>query len=77
MTCRCSASIYQGCTSGLRSGNIQLVLPLADLADRMRHGVTQMLFDAERELLMLIIGDEIKWLSQEHGMTRWARRLVP
>jgi len=54
-------------------GNIQLVLPLADLAQRMRHGVTQMLFDAERELLMLIIGDEIKWLSQEHGMTRWGK----
>ena len=54
-------------------GNIQLVLPLADLAQRMRHGVTQMLFDAECELLMLIIGDEIKWLSQEHGMTRWGK----
>src|SRR5690242_2315629 len=52
-------------------GNIQLVLPLADLAQRMRHGVSQMLFDAERELLMLIVGDEIKWLSQEHGMARW------
>ena len=52
-------------------GNIQLVLPLADLAQRMRHGVSQMLFDAERELLMLIIGDEIKWLSREHGMARW------
>ncbi len=49
------------------------MLPLADLAQRMRHGVTRMLFDAERELLMLIIGDEIKWLSQEHGMTCWGK----
>src|SRR6516162_2171451 len=52
-------------------GNIQLVLPLADLAQRMRHGVSQMLFETERELLMLIIGDEMKWLSQEHWMARW------
>lgn len=54
-------------------GTFSLVLPLADLAQRMRHGVTRMLFDAERELLMLIIGDEIKWLSQEHGMTCWGK----
>lgn len=52
-------------------GNIQLVLPLADLAQRLRHGVSQMLFGAEQELLMLIMSDEIKWLSQEHGMARW------
>jgi hypothetical protein len=52
-------------------GNIQLVLPLADLAQRMRQGVSQMLFETKRELLMLIIGDEMKWLSQEQGMARW------
>lgn len=52
-------------------GNIQLVLPLADLAQRLRHGVSQMLFDAERELLMLIMNDEIRWLSQQNGMARW------
>ena len=55
-------------------GNIQLVLPLADLAQRMRHGVSQMLFETERELLMLIIGDEMKWLSQEQGWHGGARR---
>jgi putative transposase len=52
-------------------GNIQLVLPLADLAQRLRQGVSQMLFDTERELLMLIMNDEIRWLSQQHGMARW------
>jgi len=52
-------------------GNIQLVLPLADLAQRLRHGVSQMLFDTELELLTLIMGDEIKWLAQEHGMVPW------
>ena len=45
-------------------GNIQLVLPLADLAQRMRHGVSQMLFETERELLM--------W--REHGVGRAARQ---
>lgn len=52
-------------------GNIQLVLPLADLAQRLRQGVSQMLFDTELELLTLIMGDEIKWLAQEHGMMPW------
>jgi len=52
-------------------GNIQLVLPLADLAQRLRQGVSQMLFDTELELLTLIMGDEIKWLRQEHGMAPW------
>ena len=52
-------------------GNIQLVLPLADLAQRLRQGVSQMLFDTELELLTLIMGDEIRWLSQERGMTSW------
>lgn len=52
-------------------GNIQLVLPLADLAQRLRQGVSQMLFDTELELLALIMGDEIKWLAQEHGMMPW------
>lgn len=52
-------------------GNIQLVLPLADLAQRLRHGVSQMLFESEVELLTLIMSDEIRWLSQERGMTPW------
>src|SRR5579875_2155 len=52
-------------------GNIQLVLPLADLAQRFRHGVSQMLFDTELQLRTLIMGDEIKWLAQEHGMMPW------
>src|SRR6266705_5604140 len=52
-------------------GNIQMVLPLADIAQRLRHGVSQMLFDTERDLLMLIMSEEINWLSQEHGMERW------
>lgn len=52
-------------------GNIQLVLPLADLAQRLRHGVSQMLFETELELLRLIMGDEIKWLAEQHGMMPW------
>jgi len=52
-------------------GNMQLVLPLAELAQRLRQGVSQMLFDTELELLTLIMGNEIKWLAQEHGMMPW------
>ena len=51
------------CYLSTNPGNIQLVLPLADLAQRLRHGVSQMLFDTELELLTLIMGDEIKWLA--------------
>ena len=43
-------------------GSIQLILPLADLAQRLRNGVDQMLFEAERELLLLIIDDEVACL---------------
>lgn len=52
-------------------GSIQLVLPLADVAQRLRHGVSQMLFETERDLLMLIMSEEIGWLSKEHGMQSW------
>ena len=44
-------------------GTIQLILPLAELAERMRRGVDQMLFDAEVELLQLIMQDEVGWLT--------------
>jgi len=52
-------------------GSIQLVLPLADLAQRMRHGVSQMLFTTELELLTLVMSDEVQWLAQQHGMAPW------
>ena len=52
-------------------GNVQMMLPLADLAQRLRQGVSQMLFTTERDLLMLIMSEEIQWLSQEQGMERW------
>ena len=52
------------------SGSIQLILPLADLAQRLRHGVSQMLFEAERDLLVLIMNNEIQWLTQP-GMANW------
>jgi len=52
-------------------GSIQLVLPLADLAQRLRHGVSQMLFTAEVELLTVVMSDELKWLIQQHGMVPW------
>jgi transposase-like protein len=52
-------------------GSVQLVLPLADLAQRLRHGVSQMLFEAECELLTVIMEDEAKWRTQQPGTSRW------
>jgi transposase-like protein len=44
-------------------GNIQLILPLADIAERLRKGVDHMLIDAELQLLALIMEDEVSWLT--------------
>jgi transposase-like protein len=58
-------------------GNIQLVLPLADIASRLRNGVDHMLFEAELQLLQLIMEDEVSWLTgaryqrRDGGVDRW------
>jgi hypothetical protein len=44
-------------------GNIQLILPLAEIAERLRNGVDHMLFEAELELLQLIMEDEVRSLT--------------
>ena len=54
-------------------GSIQLVLPLAEIAQRLRHGVSQMLFETERDLLLLVMRNEVGWLSEENGMERWGK----
>lgn len=51
-------------------GSIQMVMPLAEIAQRLRHGVSQMLLQTERELLGLIMLNEAAWLSGEGG-ERW------
>ena len=59
-------------------GNIQLIVPLAEIAERLRNGVDHMLFEAELELLHLIMEDEVSWLSgarykrhDERTLQRW------
>lgn len=59
-------------------GNIQIILPLADIAERLRNGVDHMLFEAELQLLQLIMEDEVSWLTgaryKRHdgrAMQRW------
>jgi hypothetical protein len=49
---------------------MQMVLPLAEVAQRLRDGVSQMLFQTERELLGLIMLNEAAWLSSDGG-ERW------
>jgi putative transposase len=59
-------------------GNIQLILPLADIAEQLRNGVDHMLFEAELQLLQLIMEDEVNWLTGarygrlgKHDSERW------
>ena len=44
-------------------GAIQLVVPLAEVAQQLRQGVNQLLFGAELRLLELIMEDEVAWLT--------------
>jgi hypothetical protein len=52
-------------------GSIQMVVPLAEVAQRLRRGVSRMLFETERELLMLIMLNEAAWLSGSAEGERW------
>jgi putative transposase len=55
-------------------GSIQLVLPLAELAQRLRNGVDHMLLQTELELLLLIMNDEVSYLTGErYRRHRWGR----
>ena len=56
-------------------GNIQLILPLADIAHRLRSGVDHMLFEAELQLLQLIMEDEVSWLPGARYRRREGRSL--
>ena len=56
-------------------GKIQLIRPLADIAERLRNGVDHMLFEAELQLLELIMEDEVSCLTgaryQRGAAMRW------
>ena len=61
--------------------NIQLALPLAELAQRLRNGVDHMLLQTELELLLLIMNDEVSYLTgeryrrvrEDRSFHRWGR----
>ena len=44
-------------------GAIQMILPLAEIAQRLRNGVTQFLLQSQLQLLRLIMEDEINWMT--------------
>ena len=54
-------------------GKIQLILPLAEVAERLRNGVDHMLFEAEMDLLRVIMEDEVRWLTGERYGRRGSR----
>jgi putative transposase len=60
-------------------GTIQIMLPLAEMAQLLRQGVSQLLHEAEVRLLLTIIENEVVWITGErygrqpkHGLQRWS-----
>lgn len=56
-------------------GAIQMVLPLAEIAQLLRQGVSQLLQEAEKRLLLLIMDDEVAWLTGQRYTRRTNREL--
>ncbi|MGD1156197.1 MAG: transposase [Terriglobia bacterium] len=61
-------------------GAIQMALPLAEIAQLLRQGVSQLLHEAEKRLLLMIMDDEVAWLTgdrharrRDRELTRWGR----
>ena len=61
-------------------GAIQMVLPLAEIAQQLKQGVSPFLFQAQLQLLTLIMDDEVDWLtgqrygrSEQRDVRRWGR----
>jgi transposase-like protein len=59
-------------------GAIQMVLPLAEIAQLLRQGVSQLLHEAEKRLLLMIMDDEVAWLTgdrhadlRDRELQRW------
>jgi hypothetical protein len=63
-------------------GAIQMILPLAEIAQELRNGVGQFLLQAQLQLLTLIMEDEVDWMTgprYERGgdkeLQRWGLRI--
>ena len=58
-------------------GAIQMILPLAEIAQKLRSGVAQFLLQAQLQLLTVIMEDEVNWLTgpaYERGGDKEVRR---
>ena len=44
-------------------GAIQMILPLAEIAQKLRNGVGQFLLQSQLQLLTLIMEDEVDWMT--------------
>jgi transposase-like protein len=58
-------------------GTVQMILPLAEIAQRLRNGVSQFLLQAQLQLLTLIMEDEINWMTgprHERGRDKQVHR---
>ncbi len=61
-------------------GTIQMVLSLAEIDQLLRQGVSQLLHEAEKRLLLMIMDDEVAWLTgdrhagrRDRELRRWGR----
>src|SRR2546428_4788293 len=61
-------------------GDIQMVLPLAEIAQKLIEGVAPFLLQTQLQLLTLIMDDEVDWLTgkrygrgEEKAVRRWDR----
>ena len=55
-------------------GTIQMVLSLAEIAQLLRQGVSQLLHEAEKRLLRMIMDDEVAWLTGDRHPGRRDRK---
>lgn len=51
-------------------GAIQMVLPLAETAQTLRQGVSQLLHEADVHLLLTTMENEVTWLAGEQHVPR-------
>jgi hypothetical protein len=56
-------------------GVLPILLPLAEIAELLRHGVSQLLHEAEKRLLLTIMDDEVARLTGDRYARRPGRKL--
>ena len=56
-------------------GTIQMILSLTEIAQLHRQGVSQLIHEAEKRLLLMIMDNEVAWLTGDRHVGRRDREL--